>query len=103
MSSRATSAPLSGSHRCRSAHRLAGLPGSGAVARRAPVRILSALRATPVLVLLAAAVPLVAWLIAAPRTPDLAAQVYRVELFRQLGPALWDEHWYAGHDLPGYG
>jgi len=42
------------------------------------------------------------WLVVDPRTPDLAAQVYRVELFRQLGFALWDEHWYAGHSLPGY-
>ena len=37
-----------------------------------------------------------------PRTPDLAAQVYRVALFHQLGFAVWDEHWYAGHSLPGY-
>jgi len=42
------------------------------------------------------------WLIVDPRTPDLAAQVYRVGLVRQLGLAIWDEHWYAGHDLPGY-
>jgi hypothetical protein len=49
-----------------------------------------------------AVVLLVVWLIADPRTPDLAAQVYRVDLFRQLGFALWDEHWYAGHHLPGY-
>ncbi|MCW3069967.1 MAG: hypothetical protein JWL67_2592, partial [Solirubrobacterales bacterium] len=42
------------------------------------------------------------WLIIDPRTPDLAAQVYRVDLFRQLGFAVWDEHWYAGHHLPGY-
>jgi hypothetical protein len=45
---------------------------------------------------------LVAWLIAYPHTPDLAAQVYRVDLFGKLGFALWDEHWYAGHHLPGY-
>jgi hypothetical protein len=43
-----------------------------------------------------------AWLIADPRTPDLAAQVYRVGLFNHIGLAVWDEHWYAGHDLPGY-
>jgi hypothetical protein len=43
-----------------------------------------------------------AWLVVDPRTPDLAAQVYRVGLFRQLGLAVWDEHWYAGHSLPGY-
>ncbi len=42
------------------------------------------------------------WLAVDPRTPDLAAQVYRVGLFRQLGFALWDEHWYDGHALLGY-
>ena len=42
------------------------------------------------------------WLAVDPRTPDLAAQVYRVGLFRQIGFAVWDEHWYAGHSLPGY-
>jgi hypothetical protein len=42
------------------------------------------------------------WLILEPRTPDLAAQVYRVDLFHRLGFAVWDEHWYAGHHLPGY-
>jgi len=45
---------------------------------------------------------LLAWLLVDPRTPDLAGQAYRVSLFHQLGPAVWDEHWYAGHDLPGY-
>jgi hypothetical protein len=49
-----------------------------------------------------AAVLLAVWLIIEPRTPDLAAQVYRVDLFRRLGPAVWDEHWYGGHHLPGY-
>jgi hypothetical protein len=52
-------------------------------------------------VLLAAAGAAV-WLIVDPRTPDLAAQVYRVSLFRHVGFAIWDEHWYAGHALPGY-
>jgi len=49
-----------------------------------------------------AAALIAAWLIVDPRTPDLAAQVYRVGLFRQLGFAVWDEHWYGGHHLPGY-
>jgi hypothetical protein len=49
------------------------------------------------------AVALVAvWLLVDPRTPDLAAQVYRVGLFNHYGFAVWDEHWYAGHALPGY-
>jgi hypothetical protein len=42
------------------------------------------------------------WLLVDPRTPDLAAQVYRVNLFRQVGFSVWDERWYAGHLLPGY-
>jgi hypothetical protein len=42
------------------------------------------------------------WLLVDPRTPDLAAQVYRVGLFRQLGFAVWDSRWYGGHHLPGY-
>lgn len=49
-----------------------------------------------------AAALIAVWLAADPHTPDLAAQVYRVGLFRQLGFAVWDEHWYAGHHLPGY-
>jgi hypothetical protein len=49
-----------------------------------------------------AAVLLAAWLLVAPRTPDLAAQLYRVEVFRQVGLAVWDVRWYAGHHLPGY-
>jgi hypothetical protein len=49
-----------------------------------------------------AAVLLAVWLLVDPRTPDLAAQVYRVSLFRHEGMAVWDLHWYAGHHLPGY-
>jgi len=49
-----------------------------------------------------AAVLVGVWLVADPRTPDLAAQVYRVGLFRQLGFAVWDNNWYAGHHLLGY-
>jgi hypothetical protein len=49
-----------------------------------------------------AAVLLAVWLLASPHTPDLAAQAYRVALFRQLGFVVWDEHWYGGHTLPGY-
>ncbi len=45
---------------------------------------------------------LLAWLLVAPRTPDLAAAAYRVDLFKHAGFAIYDEHWYAGHDVPGY-
>ncbi|HYM45000.1 MAG TPA: N,N-dimethylformamidase beta subunit family domain-containing protein [Solirubrobacteraceae bacterium] len=49
-----------------------------------------------------AALLLLAWLLIDPRTPDLAAQVYRVGLYERIGFAVFDEHWYAGHALPGY-
>ena len=52
--------------------------------------------------LLVAGALLVVWLLVAPRTPDLAAAAYRLDLFKHLGLAVYDEHWYAGHDLPGY-
>jgi hypothetical protein len=74
-----------------------GRPGSGAVAPRTPVVFA---RALPAWGLAAALVAI--WLLVDPRTPDLAAQVYRVDLYEHLGFAVWDEHWYAGHALPGY-
>lgn len=43
-----------------------------------------------------------AWLVLAPRSPDLAAQTYRASLFESEGFSLWDNNWYAGHHLPGY-
>ncbi len=43
-----------------------------------------------------------AWLVLAPRSPDLAAQTYRATLFENSGFTLWDDNWYAGHHLPGY-
>jgi len=42
------------------------------------------------------------WLLWSPRSPDLAAQVYRIHLFSSEGYTLWDENWYAGHYLPAY-
>jgi hypothetical protein len=45
---------------------------------------------------------LLLWLLVAPRTPDLAAAAYRLNLFKHLGFAVYDEHWYGGHELPGY-
>src|SRR5271166_2493242 len=51
---------------------------------------------------LTAAVLVGAWWIIAPRTPDLAGQVYRARLFEQAGFALWNNGWYAGHSVPGY-
>ncbi len=42
------------------------------------------------------------WLALDPRTADLAAQVYRLGLYERVGLSVFDEHWYAGHALPGY-
>jgi hypothetical protein len=36
------------------------------------------------------------------RGPDLPAQNYRVWLLRTHGLIIFDNHWYAGHTLPGY-
>lgn len=49
----------------------------------------------------AAAAALV-WLLFAPATPDLAAQVYRTGLFEEHGFTLFNAQWYAGHHTPGY-
>jgi hypothetical protein len=42
------------------------------------------------------------WLAFAPATPDLAAQVFRAELFERDGFAVWNAQWYGGHHTPGY-
>ncbi len=98
----ATSRPLSGSRKYATADSSAVGPGSGGVAHRIPVDLLGkALRVVPRTSALAAACSLV-WLLVDPRTPDLAGALYRVELFKRFGFAIWDEHWYAGHLLPGY-
>jgi hypothetical protein len=52
--------------------------------------------------LVTAAVGVAVWLIVDPRTPDLAGQVYRVNLFREVGFLVWDGRWYGGHDVPAY-
>jgi hypothetical protein len=102
-SSRATSGPVAGCNEYTSV-RLAGNPGSGGVAHRTPVDFSTerAPGAGFLTSVFAAAVLLGLWLLVDPHTPDLAGQAYRVSLFRQLGFVVWDEHWYAGHDLPGY-
>ncbi len=85
---------------------MGSVPARGAVARRGPVespgRGAAGFSAVVAPAMASAAILLFAWLLADPRTPDLAAQVYRVGLYRQIGFAVFDEHWYAGHMLPGY-
>src|SRR5918994_2690833 len=44
----------------------------------------------------------VAYLVAQPFSADLAAQVYRTDLFEEFGFTLWNGQWYAGHHTPGY-
>ncbi len=48
------------------------------------------------------AVLALAYLVLAPASADLAAQEYRVGLFRAEGLALWDGGWYGGHHTLGY-
>jgi hypothetical protein len=44
----------------------------------------------------------IAWIVVAPRSPDLAAQIYRTYLFTHFGMVVWDNNWYGGHLIPGY-
>ena len=44
----------------------------------------------------------VVYLAVAPMTADHGAQVFRVGLFEDDGPVIWNNHWFGGHHLPGY-
>jgi hypothetical protein len=59
------------------------------------------LRAAAFAALLAGALA-VTYLLVAPQSADLAAQVYRAGLFSRAGFLLWDNAWYGGHPLLGY-
>ncbi|HUB75311.1 MAG TPA: hypothetical protein VL979_14920 [Solirubrobacteraceae bacterium] len=109
----ATSGAVEGYSSCEEAAALAASPGSGGVARRAPAKAGPARARSwreagagwrgALLGQLALSAALVAaWLVVYPRTPDMAAQLYRVQLFHQVGLALWDDNWYAGHGALGY-
>ncbi len=56
-------------------------------------------RVLPVLV---AAVLAATYVIIAPPSLDLAAQLYRAHLFSEQGFGLWDDYWYSGHHILGY-
>jgi hypothetical protein len=43
------------------------------------------------------------YLIAHPDSADHAAQVFRSDLFGREGFSVWDNLWFGGHHLPGYG
>jgi hypothetical protein len=42
------------------------------------------------------------YVIVSPPSIDLAAHLFRAQLFRREGFAIWNNAWYGGHDLPGY-
>lgn len=67
---------------------------AAALAKRLPARL-------PLHLLLVVCLA-AAWLIVAPNSPDLAAQVYRSYLFAHFGMLVWDDNWYGGHHIPGY-
>src|SRR3954449_3976629 len=52
--------------------------------------------------LLVAAALALTYLIVAPASADLAAQVYRTDLFKEFGFTLWNGQWFSGHHTPGY-
>ncbi len=56
-------------------------------------------RAAPAL--LAGALALV-YVITSPPSLDLAAHMFRAQLFRIEGFGIWNNLWYSGHDTPGY-
>jgi hypothetical protein len=78
---------------------------SPALATKAPPTANARLHAPPWACALGLAAPLaLVYLIVAPPAADLAAAIYRSELFARVGFALRDHGWYAahGHYLPGY-
>ena len=44
----------------------------------------------------------VAYVIFKPRSPDLAAHIFRAELFGREGFTIWNGQWYGGHHTPAY-
>ena len=44
----------------------------------------------------------VAYVIFQPRSPDLAAHIFRADLFGREGFTLWNGQWYGGHHTPAY-
>jgi hypothetical protein len=43
-----------------------------------------------------------AYVIISPRSEDLAAHLFRAKLFSIEGFGIWNNRWYAGHNVPGY-
>ncbi len=57
------------------------------------------LRLMPTLV---AAIFAAAYVIVSPSSLDLAAHLFRAQLFRVEGFGIWNNWWYSGHDIVGY-
>ncbi|MGI8411240.1 MAG: hypothetical protein ACR2QA_01840, partial [Solirubrobacteraceae bacterium] len=49
-----------------------------------------------------AAILAAAYVIVSPPSVDLAAHMFRAQLFRAQGFGIWDNWWYAGHHVVGY-
>ena len=56
-------------------------------------------RIAPTLISIALAV---VYLVVKPRSPDLAAHIFRSELFGREGFTVWNGQWYGGHHTPAY-
>lgn len=56
-------------------------------------------RVAPTLLTLVLAV---VYIIVKPRSPDLAAHIFRAELFGREGFTIWNGQWYGGHHTPAY-
>jgi hypothetical protein len=52
--------------------------------------------------LIAAAAAAALYLVLAPKTGDLAAHVFRSDLFGRAGFTIWNGDWYGGHHTPAY-
>jgi hypothetical protein len=72
-------------------------PGSFSVGPSAAGDRLRRLAPTLVAAILAAI-----YVIVSPPSLDLAAHLFRAQLFRDQGFALWNNFWYAGHHIVGY-
>ncbi len=59
-------------------------------------------QAKRILPTLIAAVISAAYLVIAPKSEDLAAHLLRAKLFATQGFGIWNNWWYAGHNIPGY-
>lgn len=74
-------------------------PPAEPVVREPRGRRLDRWRLAPTLIAIALAT---VYLIVKPRTPDLAAHIFRSALFGREGFTIWNGQWYGGHHTPAY-